>query len=377
MLWIYMKYRFKETPITDAICEKFLLNTTIFPLDYFKCPSPTTFTTDCIKNIQDYCDMDYIPPTYITASQSFVDDVFLVKSGEQCMCYSWPVAAPGIGTGLKHPNMCFSQYCLEPNWINAFNLSPDDCKSECEIVWKWIQNNQIQGAYLNMFNTGEYEEVCGKTFTPYEQESFNVGICCGVLIFTACIATATGLAIKNKGIIAATTSLITAIGIGVSIFLGLDLAGQFGCKDSTNLPTDSICTSKLTGISLPSQFCSTMVQCQCAFNQDCPTNCTCLSGSCRGPGTTLDTVNCKEVNYDNLVPLTACAIGLPLALMLICKHFKVLPKIYAPVAVVVAAAFTIPAILTGIVRQESSTLSGECDLSSSAPSTTSAPFSTK
>ena len=374
MLWIYMKYNFKETVITDAICKKFLLDTSIFPLDYFKCPSPATFTNPCIKNIQDYCDMDYVPPTYVTAGQSFVSDAFLVKMGEQCLCYTKSVVAPGAGTYEKQPNMCFSTYCTDSNWVNAFNLSNDDCKSQCEVVWKWIQNNQVQGAYLDRFNTQKYEEVCGRTFTPYEQESFNIGICCGVLIFTACIATATGLSIKKKGTIAATTSLITAIGIGVSIFLGLDLAGQFGCKDTSKLPTDSVCTSKLSGISLPSQFCSTMVQCQCAFNQDCPTSCTCLSGSCWGPGSTLDTVNCKEVNYDNLVPLTACAIGLPPALMLICKHFKVLPKIYAPVAVVVAIIFTIPAIITGIVRQESSTLSGECNLSSSS---TTASSSTK
>ena len=42
--------------------------------------------------------------------------------------------------------------------------------------------------------------------------------------------------------------------------------------------------------------------------------------------------------------------------------------------IVVAIIFTIPAILTGIVRQESSTLSGECNLSSSS---TTASSSTK
>ncbi len=171
-----MKNNFTDLPFTilPSISEDFLGQTGIFPLDYFHCPDPDDFTNECKSQIQKYCDMEYSPPSYIDALQSQVTEFFLVNTGSQCLCYTSAIVAPGIGTGEKSPNMCFSNYCTASRWVDAFNLSDDDCKSQCDVVWNWIQNNQVQGAYLDRFNTNKYAKVCGDTYTQWVHNSFNI-----------------------------------------------------------------------------------------------------------------------------------------------------------------------------------------------------------
>ncbi len=362
LLYIYAMNYDSELIWSETTCTKILNQTKLKPFKCFDCPSPQTFTDPCIEDIEQYCPMKYYPPEYIVGSYVYISDYFLVSEAQQCLCYAKNVGTSGLGNDNRHANMCFSTYCSAPNWVNAFNLENENCIDECKIMWDSLQNLDVTPAFLDRFNTDKYNTVCGANYTAYKQNTFNWQLFLGLLIFSAAISTCVAFTVKKKRI--AATSGIAAILIAISIFISIDLAGQYTCKNDSR-PTTSLCKSKITNVALPKTFCSTMLQCECAVDNDCPTYCSCASGLCLGAGRTFTTKNCKSMNYNNLIPLTACAIGLPPTLMLISKYYHLPYHIYVPAAIIVATIFTIPAALTGIIRTENNSLTGDCLPSSS------------
>ena len=71
------------------------------------------------------------------------------------------------------------------------------------------------------------------------------------------------------------TSIVSFIGLGVSIFLGLDFICDAGCSGGK-----SVCKTKISQMEVSNQFCVAKYNCDCAIDSDCDSGFACNGGVC-------------------------------------------------------------------------------------------------
>lgn len=344
-------------PDIEFNCEEVLKDTKLYLIDCWECGYGAPITEQCKSDIAQYCKGYLIPPSYIFGSYVWLSDLWLVKGNSaDCGCYVTPGPAPVGQFATSDADMCFNTLCTSSQrWIDAYDLNnKDKCGSQCGTVQGWLYATDPgrQPANLDYLDIVKYGSFCGDTYIPYDTSTLNIDILAGLLVGAVLITVSVGLLTQGKVRIGVTV-VTGLISIGVAIFLGIDLSGKPICE-GTEYPATAKCVSRITNMYLPQSMCKFYAQCECQADSIC-NGCKCVSGTCfpfnTGGSRETRVQNCKYINFNLLIPLTASAITVPILFMAICSKIKkITPLYYVPISLILSISFVLPAILLGIER---------------------------
>lgn len=112
------------------------------------------------------------------------------------------------------------------------------------------------------------------------------------------------------------TLLVSALMIGLTIFLSKDLAGQGSCKKENN-SYSFVCKSQISKMKLPSYFCEDELLCECVLDADCPSACNNCKNTICTPGTGHREMITNQKHRPN-IPVSVFAILSALILGALC-----------------------------------------------------------
>jgi len=245
----------------------------------------TCFQSDCDQSaqlckteIEKYCAVNYVPPDY--TSRDTTDYYLMGKYSNDCLCYASdlaPVSNPKPG---NIGAMCFDNHCSAQT-RQEFGITDTQCKDYCQEVWGWLNN---QGADQSQNATHmdwlRFQQICGSNYRPYTPAAVNWSVAiCGV-VGTVLSAILLYALTRHRKYSSTKTKIVLVIAVGtllaVTAFLSRDMAGLSSCGGGSQFE----CRSRYTHLKLPKQFCSYVLNCECQFDQDCPSGCLCASSTC-------------------------------------------------------------------------------------------------
>ena len=244
-------------------------NCKVYPLSSYQYDC-TTITSNCIEKIRTFCPTKYIPPTSV-GSISLSTQFLFTSDNTNCFCYNSGVAPVSQPTSGNASAMCFDNHCSE-TLKKAFRLTDGECSQYCDTVYNWTNSKQSTDVSQDpsSFDSSTFKRICGNTFNPRSSNTINTSVLISGMIVTLLI---THLSFTKSKLLSLTLFIFFGSLTG---FLTYDLAGKGLCDLSNR---KFICESKLTKLSIPTQFCNYTINCECQFDEDCP-GCVCSSGTC-------------------------------------------------------------------------------------------------
>jgi len=254
---------------------------------------PETLPTSCYKNdcvvggdcktdLINYCQMNYVPP--LPELRTTTDDFLMgVQFAPSCKCYASALAPISNPTPGNIGAMCFDKYC-NPELRSLFKIDDAVCAKHCDEVYRWVTGQGAdQPRNANDMDWQRFNAICGTNYRPYTADQWNTSV-----LFTgglsSMLLTLLGFTFAQRKNWARPKVIIFVIvilllSIGTTVFLARDLAGKAECNGKV-----ATCTSKITKMRLPKEFCAYQQQCECSFDQDCPNGCLCASSACQPQG---------------------------------------------------------------------------------------------
>ena len=196
-------------------------------------------------------------------------------------------------------------------------LTDWSCRSECSNLSDLLKGQASNIQNLNQTKVGR---LCGQTITMTFNTAFFVQLMIPTIIMTALVPL--GFGINKASIIVMVLTLLTLT--GVSFYLGKLFASRTECDTIAVGGKLPLCVSSMNpDMELPLSFCNINMFCECRFDGDCNTGCTCKSGVCVVPGGTRDTetVYVKTINVQMLVLSSSLLILVPILIYLLRRRF--------------------------------------------------------
>jgi hypothetical protein len=363
---------FKNT----VLMEKISSDIQTIPSGYYEyltnCCYPTMQPDCCsdtvikdIKNkIQNYCLIRYENPSILPED---VQSYLLVQDNADCTCYTSALVPASYDPQFGNETaMCFDTHCKNNLMSSIFNLSDETCKKDCDTISDWVYNDNQNGLpNPSELNTDRLKNLCGTSYNPYVPTKQNLSktililgtvstVLFGALVFSLC---------KHKNFGMATTTILVvltlSIFIGTTVFFSKDLVGIEFCDGNK-----FICKSKYTKLNIPTQFCANKLICECNFDNDCSSSCTCKSSQCipkEGTRKTT-TVQVRDPNVLLIILSTILLIIVPIILIYLHDdyHWKVGKKIFVPIVIVCALIPYIIILVSTFKKQSRTIYTGSC-----------------
>jgi len=234
----------------------------------------------CKSDIQKFCPITYTPPPY--TSRNTTDKYLVSNNYPDCYCYTSalaPISNPEPG---NIGAMCFDKYC-GPKFRQQFDLDDARCKGYCSTVYGWLTGTGAdQSQNANHMDWQRFQQICGKEYRPYTPANWNVGILVSGTIATLFTSFITYAMTQHKNYSSSktkiTVGIVSVLLLLITLFFSRDFAGLSGCDYDKN---KFECTTRITKMKVPKQFCNYVLNCECAFDNNCPSGCLCASGSCQ------------------------------------------------------------------------------------------------
>ena len=269
---------------------------------------------ECKKFMGSFCALSYFPPSY--TNRGDIDQLLFSQNSDDCMCYTStlaPVSQKSVGNSAA---MCFDNHCNNED-LSAFGLTDSACHTYCDEVWGWLNNtnpaNQPQNAAS--LDKDKFWRICGKNYNPYTNAKYNKSVLVTMIFFSVLICGlifSLGKKREWSTFKINTTMLIVLILLGgITYVLTKFLAGQAMCDGSKFL-----CQSGLGIKEIPPEFCDFVLNCECAFDKDCPSGCVCQSSTCTPIQGTRPTKNVdyRKKNWYMIVSVVILSLILGLTL---------------------------------------------------------------
>lgn len=286
----------EQDELPDIISDQITNDTGFLPLKTYThyCGDTITSEDKCMNYIRQYCSAQtFNPPKnydWNTIHTSlFIGDLKGSGSDESrvnvCQCYN-SLLQPVIGRKPGNISaMCFDKSCNDPSIQQLFKLSDNLCANKCSDVYSWIYNNDPLGpnAGANPFwlNKAKYDKLCGQDYQPLQSRNISLsllgyGIAIAISILLLVYAFLYMYKVSKKNTII-TICCVGSVCVGILILFIIDTMGQTTCGSDNKTPT---CKSKIFGWKLPDEFCPFMSACECQSDNDCGSDCTCISSIC-------------------------------------------------------------------------------------------------
>jgi hypothetical protein len=299
-------------------CQNIFTSTSLLPVSclYSLCPSTGSSQT-CGTILETICPIRYTPPQYLPRGLALN---FLGSNlSPVCTCFSSLLAPYGTPSG-NTTAMCFDNTC-PASLRSLFGLTDSICRDQCSNVLNWLDSSDpsTQPQFTERLDTTRLAQLCGVNYVPYQGATWNNSILVSGLGFTI-LFSALAFSIARHGdmsttFVAVITCLAGLFVLALTLFLARDLAGISRCDGNT-----PVCHSSITGLRIPNQFCSVVVNCECSLDSDCPSTCYCQSGVCLPNSGTRPRVE-QSVRKPNWIVMIPTIIGIiTLCILLIYLH---------------------------------------------------------
>lgn len=234
----------------------------------------TTTVKQCRYNIQSSV------PTIVSYQDDMALKQVLSKRSDDCLCLTSNIAPPTQSQYNNKTSLCFDNYCTDPLFVSAYDLSDTTCRQYCPVLDTWKYSTQPENKIQNEgeVNDVKYNRLCGKWTKRYVDvyvliELLFISIFLCILLYSLLQKQ------PSKFLQWSIVGICFLVLLAFSIYLSYELNGDSYCEDIyLNAPYQ--CQSQLTQFKLPSFQCHTYQFCDCAFNNQCPTNMQCNSGQC-------------------------------------------------------------------------------------------------
>lgn len=174
-----------------------------------------------------------------------------------------------------------------------------------------------------VFYKKTHQKICGKNFKPYTNSKYNTSvlIISGIITILGTLLSILALYSKSytiKKIIIISIAVFIVL-TSITVFLSIDLAGGGTCDGKTFK-----CTSKLSNIDIPSNYCNYTFDCECdGSNESCPGDCICINSTCfPSVGDRKEkTIQVRNVNILNIIVSVIISILAPIIFIYMSKDF--------------------------------------------------------
>lgn len=312
MLVIYFISQIPNISFSQNVRNQIVANTGLLPTISYLADQNDIVTWKA--NIINYCGSYYTPPPYIQLAINY----FLGLNNSDCLCYNSKLVPSNMQNGGNQTAMCFDNNC-STDMKELFNLTDRVCGGNCSILKTWLnsQDPASQPQNEESLNTAYAEQTCGELNDAYIPAEYNSKVLVLGIITTVLMGLLAFSVCKHMNY---TLGKTIAVIVGVSIvmlsitgFLTRDLAGVSNhCAGGV-----FACKSRITDITIPNEFCTYIVNCECEFDQDCSSGCICSSGNClpkvgvRPSGV----IYKRRTNYILLITAVIVLIILPMTLI--------------------------------------------------------------
>lgn len=244
-----------------------------------------------------------------------IENSLLISSSKQCLCYNGLTAPPSVQKPGNRIAMCFDKYC-DPTQRQLFNLTDAECSKYCNTAYGWFNSteNDMQPSNPSDIDWNAFNRICGSDYKPTIPTKYNRNVIIIGSIFTILLTVISFLLCKYFGLgnfyFFIICFLVFIISAGLTSYFSLYLSGMGTCGGNNNKTYE--CLSQLTKTSIPQEFCNDFYNCECEFDQDCPTGYVCSTTTCRPNGGTRPThiENVNNPNYNIWILLSVIIISI-------------------------------------------------------------------
>jgi len=310
-----MYFASKGITFSSVIGDGIYNDCKIYPLSAYEEECSYDLSSECIDKIKRFCPTSYTPPTTI-ATISMTSQYLFASDNRNCFCYTSGVAPVSELIAGNKAAMCFDKNCT-PSMKKSFLLNDNICQEYCDKVSNWRNNPSEASQNPGAFDQNSYKRICGSTYVPLYSDQINKNILIKGIIITLLFVFLSFMYTKQLGAIwCFSLCFVTFVLFGsLTGFLTYDLAGKSQCDYSNKQP---LCQSRLSKITIPNQFCTAKINCECAFDQNCGSGCICSSGVCMPrSGTRKEII--RPSKYTDITNITTILIALLIIPLIIIK----------------------------------------------------------
>ena len=278
------------------------------------------------------CPVEYTPPTGVTGHTNwllYANAIDPYGGGEACQCYNANLGQPQDldDARARMASRCFSVQCNKTQRESA-RLTDTVC-SEQDIcakvaIWMKSKNPAQRGFNPDNFDWARFGLLCNEVIQPLADMTYDWRMALSI--------TATLLALSLWAAILARRQRerrpmvywlclvgpLVALSFAAGILSGWALAGVPGCaSDGTEYPSHPVCRSRVFGTPLLLSSCPYVANCECQFDRECGSGCSCATGFCTSRSGQRKTKLVSQTSVDVVVlmPLLASALVVPWILM--------------------------------------------------------------
>lgn len=309
LLSYYQEFK-PGTRFDSPLCTTLYDQLSVLPVQCDVCR--TSLSTECKQQLPKLCSTLFLHPNPSINKLLQTNIISQSSYQDQCGCFSNHLGPPARQQFGDPVSMCFDSHCSQSD-RDLVGASDAFCKANCSTVYNWMYPRSPADASENPgeLDTTRYTGLCGPLRSMY---TFNWNMflnCIAIMIFLCiivyvlCLKTfrTQGMWMRRRWIYASLVVCL-CLGIGVSIFIGLDQACQSFCPATVGKP--SLCRTAITDLPMPSSNCAHQY-CQCFFNEDCFQGCKCSSGLCTpADGSAMPTQSKAIVRLNVPLLVSAC-----------------------------------------------------------------------
>lgn len=274
----YFSANFPSAVIANG--QKMIADTGLMPTLYF---NSLTSDNDKRTYVENYCDTIYLPSKNQHVLIGTFNQFILNSKTGICSCYvSGLVPQTNQTKRGNQTAMCFDNACT-PEFNQLFGVT--DCQSKCSQMCAWA-NATGPNTFTDptVYNEALFEQTCGYSCDSVLRRKSNPIIPVMGTVLTLLMLLLT-FSVCKYGSFSVSATVICMLVVFV-IFAGLT---AFFTDDFQCLPIcggddgkTSLCLTKNTKLSVPTQFCGAKLPCECQFGVagDCGSNCSCVSSMC-------------------------------------------------------------------------------------------------
>lgn len=265
----------------------------------------------------DYCLYYLQPDPNIVSETKTITDLFVNNSDAACLCLRSSYGPAGSPNYDNETAMCFGGQCnSDPATLATLGLRDTDCEKLCPIIDDWLHSDDPTKRMRDpsQVNAERVKNLCpdsgaaggwGKARTLSINWFWFVAtvlLFFFVLYYSCYTLPLRKTAFRNgKKVVTRKQHIffgvLMTVGVALAVFMGLFLYGNPVCDDVSRTQR---CRSQLTNSGLPQSFCTTIISCDCRFDQDCCTTDS-SGGGCTG-NEVCDRGVCHDVDEAPVVP---------------------------------------------------------------------------
>lgn len=286
------------------------------------------------------CPVEYAPPPGVTGHANwllYANATDPYGGGAACQCYNANLGQPQDldDAQARTASRCFTVQCNKTQRETA-RLTDTVC-SEQDIcakvaIWMKSKNPAQRGFNPDNFDWARYGLLCDEVIQPLADMTYDwrmaLSIAATLLVLTVWTAFLARRQRERRPKLywLCLVGLLVVMSIAAGVLSGWALAGVPGCaSDGSQYPSHPVCRSRVFGTPLLLSSCPYVANCECQFDRDCGSGCSCATGFCTSRNGQRKTKLVSQTSVDVVVlmPLMALALVVPWILMATLPHTSV------------------------------------------------------